>query len=121
MPSLAVACAQIECRPWSTEANRANAETQVNRAASQGARLVVLPEYLTTGCLYDRRLKELAEPVGGPTTIWMTQLSRTTGCWIAGGIVEKEGRRVYNSILMTDPGGESHVYRKRYLAFFENL
>jgi predicted amidohydrolase len=119
--TIPIACAQLACAPFDPASNRDKADQAIREASRQGARLVLLPEFLTTGCAYDRRLHDFAEPVGGATTAWMQQRSRQTGCWIAGGIIETAGGRVFSTALLAGPGGQVFAYRKRYPAFFEML
>lgn len=114
-------CLQIACKSFDPQANLDKAARLVRQAADCGADIVLLPEYLTTGCIYDRRLHEFAESCTGPTVRALRCLSGDTKCWIAGGVVERDGPRVCNTLLLVGPGGELYSYRKRCLAFFENL
>jgi predicted amidohydrolase len=119
--STAIACGQLECELFDLGANLAKAERFIRRAAAQGARLVLLPELMTTGYAYDRRLMDLAEPLGGETTRWMRRLSIETGAWIGAGIAERCEGQVFDSFVLTGPAGELHIYRKRHPAFFEKM
>ena len=80
-----------------------------------------MPEFLTTGCVYDTKLCTFAEPVGGPTTAWLQLRSRQTNCWIAAGIIEAAENAVFDTLLLIGPAGELFAYRKQFPAFFENL
>jgi predicted amidohydrolase len=119
--TIPIACAQLACAPFDPASNLDKAGHVIREAARQGARLVLLPEFLTTGCAYDRRLHDFAEPVGGATTAWMQRHSRQAGCWVAGGIVERTGGRVFSTALLAGPAGEVFSYRKQFPAFFEML
>lgn len=119
--AIPIGCAQMACSPFDPRFNLDKAEHFVHEAAVRGARLVVLPELLTTGCTYDRRLHEFAEPVGGATTRWLQSLGRRTCCWIGAGIVEKAGNKIFDTFLLAGPKGEILSYRKQYPAFFEHL
>ncbi len=118
---LPIACAQMACACYDPPANRVKADELIREASRQGARLVLLPEFLTTNCTYDDRLHSFAEPVGGATTFWMLRRSRQMGLWIGGGIIEEADKRVYDTFVLAGPAGEVHSYRKQYPVGFENL
>lgn len=119
--AIPIACAQVACTTYDTKANLEKADDYIHRAARQGARIIVLPEFLPTGCTYDHKLCTLAEPIGGPTTAWLQRRSRQNNCWIAAGIIEEADGTYFDTLLMTGPGGEVLSYRKQFPAFFENL
>jgi predicted amidohydrolase len=119
--AIPLACAQMACTPFDPTANRDKADQLIQEAAQLGARLILLPELLTTGYCYDRRLLDFAEPVGGATTGWMQRRSRQLGRWIGAGIVERSEEGIFDTLLLTGPAGEVHSYRKQYPAFLEYL
>jgi predicted amidohydrolase len=48
-------------------------------------------------------------------------VARDRGLWIAAGIAERAGDRLYNSAVLIGPGGLKGVYRKAHLWFEEAL
>lgn len=116
-----IACAQMACACFDPASNRDKADELIREASRQGARLVLLPEYMTTGCTYDDRLHAFAEPIGGATSFWLTRRSRQTGCWIGGGIIEEADDGIYDTFILTGPAGELFSYRKQYPVGFEML
>ena len=119
--TIPIACVQISCTPFDRIANLDKADEAIGKAAAQGARLILLPEFLPTGSTWDWRLLDLAEPLGGPTSRWIQNRSRKTGCWIGAGILERAAEAVFDTFLLVGPTGEIHSYRKHYPAFFEML
>jgi len=119
--TLPIACAQMACTTFDRPSNLGKADQFIREAARLGAKLILLPELLTTGYTYDRRLHDFAEPIGGATTRWLQRRSRQTGRWIGAGIVEKADEIIFDTFLLAGPAGEFHSYRKQYLAFFERL
>jgi N-carbamoylputrescine amidase len=119
--TIPIACAQLACTPFEPASNLDKADHVIREAARQGARLILLPEFLATGFTYDRRLHDFAEPVGGPLTRWQQRRSRQTGCWIGAGHIEEAPDGVFDTFLLTGPAGEVFSYRKQYPAFFEML
>src|SRR6516164_4145655 len=84
--TLPIACAQLACTLFEPRQNLEKADHYIREATRQGARLIVLPEFLTSGCTYDHRMCEYAEEIGGPTTKWMVRHSTERRCWIAAGM-----------------------------------
>jgi predicted amidohydrolase len=84
----------------------------IEKAASQLADLVVLPETLT---YYGSGLSfaDVAEPVPGPTTEYFGQLAKEHNLYIVAGINEREGHLVYNvAVLLGPDGAVAGKYRK---------
>jgi predicted amidohydrolase len=85
----------------------------VGEAADGGADLAVLPE-LFAYYGSQRRMRELAEPLGGPITTQLAEVARARSMWLLGGSVcELAGGHVYNTSFLFDRSGEAVTsYRK---------
>jgi len=85
----------------------------VGEAADGGADLVVLPELFA---FYgsQRRMRELAEQLGGPITTRLADVARTRSLWLLGGSVcELAEGHVFNTSFLFDRSGEVvAAYRK---------
>lgn len=82
------------------------------------ADLWVMPELALTG--YEMRGRkeslELSEELPtGPTANWLAQICRERNCHIIMGLVEREGKKVYNSSVFMGPNGMVARYRKVHL------
>ncbi len=77
----------------------------IEAAARERADLVVLPETLT---FYNggRSFAECAEPVPGPSTDYFGGLARRHGAFLVVGLVEREGRLIYNVAALINPDGQ---------------
>jgi predicted amidohydrolase len=100
------------------DANFAEAERLVRQAATAGASLVVLPEYFNR--LGDRRaMLAGAEPIPGPTSLFLADLARAAGVALVGGTfceATPAADKAYNTCLTFDAGGNQLArYRKRHL------
>lgn len=90
----------------------------IERAADEGAELIVLPEYVT---YLGRRsgYADAAEPVPGPVTEQFAASARRRGVYLlAGSLLERSAvaGRYYNTSLLFDPQGELVAkYRKIHL------
>lgn len=103
------------------DANIAIVRESVREAVRQGADLVVLPECMNSGYLFDSEAhcRACAEPVDGRYVSALSALCREHGIHIATGFTELDGERnrVFNSALLLDAGGELVLhYHKQFLA-----
>ncbi len=92
----------------------------VEEAVRQGADLVVLPECMNSGYLFDsvEHARAIAEPLDGEYPQAIQSLCREYGVYIATGFTEqgKQGR-TYNSGLFYDAEGTLRLhYQKQFLA-----
>jgi predicted amidohydrolase len=99
-------------------ANLDRAAALVRRAATRGARLVVLPEVFAWRGPRDEEAAA-AEPVPGPTTAAMSALAATLGIHLCAGSLLEVGPgdgRAYNTTCVFAPDGRlAATYRKLHL------
>lgn len=98
----------------------------VAEAASQGAKIVVLPEYFAVMGAHETDKVKLAEPFGdGLMQRALAQMALDNRVWLVGGtipLIAPEAGRVYNSSLVFSPQGECVVrYDKIHLFGFSGL
>lgn len=99
------------------EKNLLTALQLVDKAANNGADLIVLPEYVDfIGSNVDKY--SLAESIPGPTSMRMAEKAKERAIYLHGGsILEKAGNgRVFNTSVFINPDGEIIAkYRKIHL------
>jgi deaminated glutathione amidase len=99
-------------------ANLAVADRLTRAAASDGARLIVLPEKWTA-MGSEQELRAAAEPLDGPAVTWARETARELAVdLVAGSILERlDGReKLANTSVHVDPQGEVRaVYRKVHM------
>jgi predicted amidohydrolase len=119
-----VACLQMHPRVGDKQANVAASLAWIERAAAQGARLIVLPELANSGYMFSAREEAfaLAEAIpAGPTCqAWMAAAARLDVTLVAG-ICEREGGSLYNAAVVIGPEGWIGTFRKVHLWNAENL
>ncbi len=123
-PNVMVASVQMEPRIGRKEDNVARSIAFIDRAAAEGAALVVLPELVNTGYVFASRTEAfaLAETLpDGPTTLAWIDAARRNRIYIVAGIAERDGDRLYNSAVVIGPEGWLGVYRKLHLWGDEHL
>ncbi|TPN88503.1 N-carbamoylputrescine amidase [Mesorhizobium sp. CU2] len=119
MRQLIAAAVQISCTDQ-VEENLDKIEGHVREAASRGAGLVVLQE-LFEGVYFcmdeDRRHNARALPLDGhPTIARMSALAHETGAVLPVSLFERDGSRLYNTLVMIDADGKVlGRYRKSHI------
>jgi N-carbamoylputrescine amidase len=119
-----VACVQMEPVVGHKQANVEKSLGLIDEAASNGARLIVLPELANSGYVFESREEAfaLSEPVPeGETTKAWTRIARERGLYVAAGICEREGETLFNSSVLVGPHGHVGTFRKVHLWNEENL
>ncbi|MHC4176219.1 MAG: nitrilase-related carbon-nitrogen hydrolase [Planctomycetota bacterium] len=118
MRDIKIAAAQFEARDGDKDYNFGRIEALARRAVEQGAEIVsfhecCIPGYTFLEELPRQALEDLAEPVpDGPSTERLIELSGQLGVPLLAGLLEKEGRRLYNTYLAVAPGRFVAKFRK---------
>lgn len=102
------------------DANLELVKRYVVEASGQGARLIVFPECMNSGYLFDDadHCRTTAEPIDGRYVTTLRELSVEHDAYIVSGMTELgDDSLIYNSSVMTSPEGEliGH-YQKQFLA-----
>ena len=115
--STVVACCQLAPQLGNPAANRELAAAAVEEAASRGASVVVLPELMSSGYVFESQAeaRALAEPQDGPTVSSWARLAAGHDLVIVGGFCEAASAEVFNSAALVDASGLRCVYRKAHL------
>ena len=113
MSVVKAAAIQFTVTPGDVAANLAHVRAALERVASEGAQLVVLPEMWSTGFAY-RQLNQLAQ--GSEALLFeLQQLSSRLGLVIIGSLPEPDGEHVFNCSRVIDNGRVVGSYRKMHL------
>jgi predicted amidohydrolase len=119
-----IACIQMEPRVGAMARNVERSLAFIEEAAGQGARLVVLPELANSGYVFETREEafESAEeiPSGSAVVAWAAA-ARDHRLYLAAGICERAGTRLFNSAVLIGPEGHIGTFRKIHLWNEENL
>jgi 5-aminopentanamidase len=116
--NVVVACCQVAPQLGDPVANRELATDAIGDAVRQGASVVVLPELISSGYVFESRAEARAnaEPPDGPTVTAWAQLAAAHDIVIVGGFCEAgAGDEVFNSAALVDSAGLRCVYRKAHL------
>jgi predicted amidohydrolase len=95
----------------------------LGRAADEGAQLIVLPELVSSGYVFENmdEVVAAAEVVpGGPAVTAWERVCREKGVHVVAGLPERDGDTYYNSCVLVGPEGHLGTYRKVHLWNEEN-
>ena len=92
--------------------NFARLAPKIAAAKAAGAQLVVLPEMYATG--FSMRTETIAEDVDGPSQAFLSEQAQRHGICVCGSVPERgaPGQKPYNTLVLADPTGNQHRYRK---------
>src|SRR5436190_23048059 len=118
--TLTLAAIQPQSRNFDIDGNLRRAEALVETAAQRGAQLVLCPELLAAGYIYDQHIWNSAEPRGGPTETWLARMARRHRLYIGASYLEADGDDFYNTFTLMNPDGSvAGRVRKQSLPGFE--
>lgn len=105
------ACIQVDSRPGDVKGNIKKSLGLIKEAKDRGAQLAVLPELFNVG--YDFSVLDGLRYDYDETRSLLSAAAREMDIHIAGGLLELEDGKRYNSVLVFDPGGNVLTkYRK---------
>jgi len=109
-----VAIAQMDIKLGDKDANLKKTAEMASTASKQGADFVCLPEYFSTGHVFERG--ELAESVPGYVVDKLGTIAEENGIHLVASILEKEDDKFYNTAVLIDGDGRLLTkYRKIHL------
>jgi predicted amidohydrolase len=103
---------QILVEPACPQANLRRAVDAIRQAASQGCRLVVLPECLDVGW-GDPSARDLAQPIPGSHVRELQEAARWHRIHVAAGPVERAGKRLFNAAVLIAPTGDILLHDRK--------
>jgi omega-amidase len=77
------------------------------------ADIILLPEMFNTA--FCPKSNHLAESMAGKTISWMKEISKTKDCAIAGTLMIKEDKKIFNRLVWISKNGTINTYDKHHL------
>jgi len=114
-----VAAVQMDVKILANDRNLAKVVEHLERAAREGAKLVVFPECALSGYCFTSREEALpaAETIPGPSTEKLSAAAKSLGASIVIGMMERAGDELYNSAAVITPEGLQGAHRKLHLPY----
>jgi len=103
---LRIAIVQMHSLDHDIDGNLKRATSFAEKAAAQGAALVLYPELMPTGSYLSFDTWDSAEPNNGKTVQWLKLTSRRLHLWLGAGFLEADGSDFYDTFVITTPDGE---------------
>jgi predicted amidohydrolase len=112
-----IAVAQFDPQIGNIEHNRERIAHFLGEAARAGAKLVVFPECALSGYVFGSAEEAFpsTETVPGETTAMICELCRRYEVYAIVGLLERDGKNIYNSAFVAGPHGLVTNYRKCHL------
>src|SRR5215510_5978513 len=104
--SLRIAVVQMQSRDHDIDGNLKRATVFAEKAAAQGARLILFPELMATGSYLYFDTWDSAEPKRGKTVQWLKSTSERLGVWLGTSFLEADEADFYDTFVLTTPQGE---------------
>ena len=100
-----------------TDENMEKMAGMMERAAGDGAELVVFPECVISGYCFEslEEARPFAQKIPGEWTDRFASLSQQQHIYLVFGMLESAGRDIYNSAVFVGPDGLIGVYRKVHM------
>ncbi len=112
---------QMEATPLKVEENLSRAGYNIDKAAMDGAELIVLPEVFNVGLSLEEDLMKLGESLEGPTVSWLKDQAAKHGIYILTSFYERYDDFFYNTMVMVGADKSVQFYRKRNPTIQERL
>ncbi|RCS25074.1 hydrolase [Phyllobacterium salinisoli] len=110
-----IALFQMQVASGNVAANLGSIAEAAQKAADNGASLLVAPELALTGYGAGDAIRSLAEPADGAQIAKLEAIAAAHGVAIVSGFAERDGAVVYNSTAYVDGRGGRAIYRKSHL------
>ena len=131
--SVRVAAISIDAKPGQRDENLARIEQATIRAKESNAELILFPELSLSGFVpnhpetnHDSWLRNalaavvrMAEPLDGDGVRGLLEISRRHGVFLAAGLVEDGGNRVFNTQVLVGPDALAGHWRKMHIPMYE--
>ncbi|MCC7486181.1 MAG: carbon-nitrogen hydrolase family protein [Burkholderiales bacterium] len=93
----------------------------IEEAAGRGAKLIVFPECMNSGYVWKDQVHavQCADPIPGEFTTEIARLAARLKVYVAIGLSEKDGEKVFNSAALVGPDGLIGRYQKNFLFDFD--
>jgi (R)-amidase len=111
--TIRIAVVQQNGNPGHVKENRTKALRFAQQALDHGADVILFHEELLVG--YCKNLRELAEPLDGPSVRAFQTLLKQSPAFAIVGLTEREGDRCYVAATVIGAGGVVANYRKTHL------
>lgn len=122
-----------ETKPGAIAANLDLIAACARRAAAEGAELALFPELSLTGFMPNHptgdhaawlkqallAARQSAQRLDGDAVGGLAGIARDTGLYVAAGLLEDAGNRLFNTLVLAGPNGVMAAWRKMHVPMYE--
>ncbi|HQI81418.1 MAG TPA: carbon-nitrogen hydrolase family protein [Deltaproteobacteria bacterium] len=101
-------------------ANLEKADRLVEEAASQGARIIILPEFFTTAAAFHPAMLKAALPIRGRATQFLMDKARKHQAYVGGSFIASRNGELFNTFVLAMPDGSTAYHDKDQPTMWEN-
>ncbi len=113
MSSLRLAMVQMLVVGGRPDENLDRADARIAEAARRGSQIILLPEAVDLGWTHPSS-REMASPIpDGVTCRRLRETARRHGVYVASGLTERSGSRIYNASVLIDPEGHVRLHHRK--------
>jgi len=118
--TLKVAAIQMCAELADVSVNLTKAEKLIRDAASQGAKLIILPEFFTSACAFHPAMFDAILPMDGKATQLLKKLTQELDITVGGSFIAAHGKDNFNSFVLVTPQGDVYTHDKDIPTMWEN-
>lgn len=115
-----VAAAQMKARLADVDYNLERAAALLERGFSRGCRMVILPEFFTSGVAFHPDMSRVAAPLKGPALDLLVDAARRHGGYAGGSFICSRDGDNYNTWVLALPDGGYLTHDKDQPTMWEN-
>ncbi len=115
-----VAAVQMKAALGNVRVNMDAARSLASQAFSQGAELVILPEFFTSAMAFHPVMQGAAQPLDGPPLQLLKDLARDHQGTVGGSFIAVRNQNAYNTFALAFPDGSVFFHDKDQPTMWEN-
>lgn len=120
MKKITVSAVQMVVDTGDVGHNMKRAGELIDRAFADGAELVIVPEFFTSGAAFSPKLLTASRPIDGePKKLLMEKAKRHNG-YVGGSFIASRGGDNYNTFVWANPDGTTQTHDKDQPTMWEN-
>lgn len=108
-----LAMIQMRVEGGQKQRNLQHARELIDRAAEQGAEVVLLPEAIPLGWTHSSARKEADAVPDGESCAMLHEMARKHSIYVCGGVIERAGERIFNSAVLISPDGDLLLHHRK--------
>lgn len=120
--NLRVSAIQVGSTPFEKDKNLTNTLALIKKAKDDGSELILLPELLPNGYIYDKRITNSAEEINGAIEKWLKTQGKKFKVFIGTSFLQKANKKVLNTFTLVGPDGKVRGrVSKKSTPFYESF